>query len=88
MFRNTAKHLKNNAKYYILAFVFLILAGIIYKFQRELLTNVQQINKQVVEFVQQQYDQQRQIFGWALNPVGLYNNSCSGIINCVHLGIF
>ena len=63
MVNSASKHFKANWKYYLLALAFLLLAGLIYKFQRELLTNVQQINKQVVEFVQQQYEQQRRIFG-------------------------
>jgi hypothetical protein len=63
MVKNVTKHLKTNWKYWLLAITFFLLAGLIFKFQRELLVNVQQINKQVLEFVQQQYDQQRKIFG-------------------------
>jgi uncharacterized membrane-anchored protein YhcB (DUF1043 family) len=63
MIKSTINHLKANWKYWLLALVFLLLIGLIYKFQRELLTNVQQINKQIVEFVQQQYEQQQRIFG-------------------------
>lgn len=50
---------KTNWRYLFILFFLLLLIGIFYKFNKQLI----QLNKQFVEFVQEQYVQQRHIFG-------------------------
>ena len=50
---------KANWRLLFILFFLLLLIGIFYKFNNQLI----QLNKQFVEFVQEQYEQQRHIFG-------------------------
>lgn len=60
--------LSTNWKRLFFIIAILLLIGFIFKFQRELLNNVQKINRQVLVFVQQQYDQQREIWQIVSDP--------------------
>uniref|UniRef100_A0A914IA60 Transmembrane protein n=1 Tax=Globodera rostochiensis TaxID=31243 RepID=A0A914IA60_GLORO len=63
LLKRTGVHLRRHWKYWLLMFVLLLLGAFLYKFQREVLKNVQQTRKQMVDFVNEQYEQKRQIFG-------------------------
>ncbi|KAI3416100.1 hypothetical protein GPALN_005650 [Globodera pallida] len=63
LLKRTGVHLRRHWKYWLLMLLLLLLGAFLYKFQREVLKNVQQTRKQMVDFVNEQYEQKRQIFG-------------------------
>lgn len=56
-------------KKWLLTFALLLLFGLVFKFHRELLINVHKINRQMGEFIQQQYEQQRKIWQMVSDPL-------------------